>query len=358
MAIHFTKERMAEVMDHYARWWRGELDRPLMALLLYGAHPSAGKARAPSLDQASCADFRWSPEELIDKMDEDLSTLEYAGDGYPQVNLNAFGPGVLAAFCGATLDNSSGRVWFSPDKEREIHDIHAVYDPENKWAERIKAIYRAGMERWDDAVAIGMPDLGGVMDVAATLRGTENLLMDLIDEPEEVLRLIGEIETAWYAAYDDFSKILHPKGGSMGWTDWSVILSPTPSYILQCDFCYMIGDEMFKKFVLPTLKRDTERLDNTIYHLDGIGELCHLDTILTLPKLNAVQWVFGDGKPGPMHWLDVYRKIKAAGKGIYWVGGIEDFFKVSDIVGANGFYCRFGIPFQDEALMRRLLDLR
>ncbi|MBO7090510.1 MAG: hypothetical protein J6W23_01905, partial [Victivallales bacterium] len=180
MAIHFTKERMAEVMGNYDRWWKGELDRPLMALLRYGAHPSAGKARAPSLSQASCADFRWSPAELIDKMDEDLSTFEYAGDGYPQVNLNAFGPGVLAAFCGATLDNSSGRVWFSPDKEREIGDIHAVYDPENKWVKRIKDIYQAGMDRWDGVVAIGMPDLGGVMDVAATLRGTENLLMDLI----------------------------------------------------------------------------------------------------------------------------------------------------------------------------------
>ena len=57
--------------------------------------------------------------------------------------------------------------------------------------------------------------------MAATLRGTENLLMDLYDEPEEVLRLIGEIETAWYAAYDDFSKILHPAGGDMGWTEYS-----------------------------------------------------------------------------------------------------------------------------------------
>ena len=49
MAIHFTKERMAEVMGNYDRWWRGELDRPLMALLRYGAHPSAGKAHAPQL---------------------------------------------------------------------------------------------------------------------------------------------------------------------------------------------------------------------------------------------------------------------------------------------------------------------
>ena len=360
MAIHFSKDRMAEVKDNYRRWWNGDLDRPIMNLTLHGAHPhpTGGKSYAPWLSQANCGEFRWSPEELIDTMDDGLSTLEFAGDGYPRVSFDCFGPGVVAAFCGARLDNSSGRVWFFPEKEQEINEIHAVYDPHNPWAERIKAIYRAGMERWDGLVVMGMPDLGGVMDVAATLRGTENLLMDLYDEPEEVLRLIGEIETAWYAAYDDFSKILHPAGGDMGWTDWSGILSPDPAYIAQCDFCYMIGDEMFKEFVLPSLKRDTERLTNVIYHLDGIGELCHLDTILSLPDLKAVQWVYGEGKPGPMHWLDVYRKIRAGGKRMWLVGGIQDFFDVSDAIGAEGFYCSFGLNAQDQDLKKKLLKRR
>ena len=358
MAIHFSRDRMAEVMDNYARWWRGELERPIMALTLGGAHPSPGKAKAPWLHQGTCADFRWSAEDIIDKMDEDLSTLEYAGDGYPRVNFDAFGPGVCAAFCGAKLDNSSGRVWFFPDREREIHDIHAVYDPENVWACRIKDIYRAGMARWEGLVVMGMPDLGGVMDVAASLRGTENLLMDLYDEPEEVLRLVGEIETAWYAAYEDFSRILHPKPDTMGWTDWCGLLSPTPSYIIQCDFSYMIGNDMFQRFVLPTLRRDTERLSNTIYHLDGIGELCHLDSILSLPELNAVQWVYGEGKPGPMHWLDVYRRIRAAGKRMMLVGSPWDFFDVAQEIGPEGFYCNYGVNAQDKELIEKLLSFR
>ena len=351
---------MARVMDNHARWWAGELERPLMALTLYGAHPAAGAAKAPSLSQYSCADFSWSPEELIEKMDEDLSTLEFVGDGYPRVNFDAFGPGVLAALCGARLDNASGRVWFFPDRERELRDIRVRYDPDNPWAERIRAIYRAGMERWDGLVAIGMPDLGGVMDVAATFRGTENLLTDLIDEPEEVLRLIREIEEAWYAAYEDFSAVLHPDGNKpgMGYTDWSGLLSPVPSYIIQCDFCYMIGNEMFKRFVLPTLRRDTGRLCNTIYHLDGIGELCHLDSVLSLPELNAVQWVYGAGKPGPMHWLDVYGRIRAAGKRMMLVGSAAEALDVMKAIGGDGFYCSFGLRYGDEDLMKTLLDAR
>ena len=356
MAVAFSEERMKEALDRYAKWWAGTLDGPLMAVTVWGAHPRAGRAKAPALSQRSCADFRWTPEELIETLDEELSTLEFAGDAFPRVNLDAFGPGVLAAFCGAKLDNSSGQVWFFPDRERPIQEIHAHYDPDNIWSRRIKAIYRAGLDRWGKTVAMGMPDLGGVMDAAASLCGTENLLLDLVDEPEEVLRLVGEVETAWVDAYRDFASVLHPAGA--GYTDWSGLLSPDPSYIIQCDFCYMIGNEMFRRFVLPTLARDTERLTNTIYHLDGIGELCHLDSILELPNLNAVQWVYGAGKPGPMHWLDVYRKIRAAGKRMMVVGGPREALDVIGALGGDGVYCNLGAGAEDRETLEALLAVR
>jgi hypothetical protein len=41
---------------------------------------------------------------------------------------------------------------------------------------------------------------------------------------------------------------------------------------------------------MPTLPR-------TFYHLDGIGQLHHLDLVLSIAELDGVQWVPGDGKP-------------------------------------------------------------
>jgi len=172
---------------------------------------------------------------------------------------------------------------------------------------------------------MGLPDLGGVMDVAATFRGSENLLMDLYDAPEEVLRLSQEIQTAWYDAFADFSEVLAPQ---KCFTDWCGLLSQKPAYVIQCDFSYMIGNSMFRQFVLETLREDTRRLNHTIYHLDGIGELNHLDDILSLEALDAVQWVFGDGQPSAEHWLDVYRRIEAAGKRYMVVGNAEGYLNV------------------------------
>jgi len=324
MAVHFDQKRMEQTVRNHLRWWKGELDRPLVKAVIEDAY-DIPECSIPVLSQKTCNDFSISPEQVVDALDNALSRQEYLGDAFPMVNFDAFGPGVLAAFCGAKLDNASGGVWFFPKEELEIEDIHVQYDPQNMYVQRIKDIYRAGLEKWQGSVIMGLPDLGGVMDVAATFRGSENLLMDLYDCPEEVTRLNTEIQKAWYEAYEDFMQVLKPQKVN---TNWAGLLSDTPSYVIQCDFSYMIGNPMFKEFVLETLRTDTHRLTNTIYHLDGIGELNHLDDILSLKNLNAVQWVFGDGKPPAECWLDVYRRILAAGKQIQITGTPESYLKV------------------------------
>ena len=350
MAIHFDKERMQSVIDAHERWWRGELDRPLVRAAVSGMYPRSHVAQAPFPDQSNCHDFSWSAEQIIDTVDSHLSTVEFIGDGYPCMGLDYFGPGVVAAFCGARLDNSSGRVWFFPNGE-ELSEIHVRYDPDNVWSRRIKDLYRAGLERWRGSVIMGFPDLGGVMDIVASLCGTENLLYALIDEPEEVERLVRETQAAWYDAYNDFAEVLKPQGV---YTDWNGLLSRDSGYVVQCDFSYMLGPEMFRRFVLPTLQEDARRLRNTIYHLDGIGELPHLDQILSIKELNAVQWVYGTGQPGPHAWLDVYKKILDAGKQIMIIDDAmtNGYEQLRPHFGKSPFICLWASPENRDRAMR------
>jgi hypothetical protein len=45
--------------------------------------------------------------------------------------------------------------------------------------------------------------------------------------------------------------------------------------------------------------------------------LRHLDRILAVPEIHAVQWVQGAGNDAPiLPWLPVIKKIQAAGKGV------------------------------------------
>lgn len=305
MAIHFSKERMEQVSEAYELWWEGKLDRPLVHAHVRDAYGKCDDVFSP----LQCYDFSMSPEAVIDHIEAELSCQEYLGDGFPLVHMEEFGAGVVAAFCGAQYKYNKATVWFSPEREMDLVDIHPVYDPNHPLVQRIKAIYKAGMERWDGQVLMGMIDLGGVLDILASLYGTENLLFALIDEPEQVERLVREIQTAWYAAYDDMAEVLKPQ---KYFADWTGLMSATPSYTPQCDFCVMISNPMFRRFVLETLKVDAKRLSHTMYHLDGEGELTHLDDILAIEGLNAVQWV-------PVHQtlpekIEVCRRIMESGK--------------------------------------------
>lgn len=312
MGIHFDRQRLQAVLENYELWWEGKLDRALVRGVISGYYPPSHTAKAPRLSQATCHDFSWTAEEVIDAEDAFLSTCEYFADGYPVMDFADFGPGVLAAMLGSELDNSRGQIWFLPCAE-DITKLHVSYDPENKWAKRIKDLYRAGIDRWNGSVIMTLPDLGGIMDILASLIGAENLMFALVDEPEEVKRVQREIQQAWYEAYRDFSEALAPQGAI---TDWNGILSRERGYIPQCDFSYMLGPEMFDEFVMPILREDMKRLKHTIYHLDGIGAKKHLEQLLTLPELNAIQWVYGVGQPGPYAWVDLYQKVLDAGKQI------------------------------------------
>lgn len=335
------------VKDAHAKWWDKELDRPLISVQLWGKDPGRPMPKVPSLSQATCADFSIPVEAIVDRMDYDLSCVEYLGDAFPSVSLTAFGPGVTAAFLGAKLDNSSGRVWFHPQKLLPISEIHLEYDPDNVWLRRIKDICKAGVDRWQGQVLIQMPDLGGVMDVLSTFRPSENLLFDLYDEPEEVQRLVGEISDLWMRFYEEINSVLQPV--NPGYGDWAGIYCDKPGYVLQSDFAYMIGPEFFDTFVKEDIRKMCRKLDRTMYHLDGVGQLNHLDSLLEIEELDAVQWVPGDGRPSPREWPEVFQKIQAAGKNMQIIEGIAGFDEVAGTLGtAKGLQTCWGGSVKDK----------
>jgi len=358
MPIDFSPERWEKVKETYRRWWAGELERPIAELILHGRDPGRPQPTAPVLSQATCADLSISAEDLIDRLDYQLSGNVYLGDAYPMVTMDVFGPGVAAAFLGARLDTSTGQVWFHPPADIPIEDLHFTYDPDNMWLRRIKDICTVAMKRWQGQVLVGMTDLGGNLDMLSTFRPSEKLLLDLIDSPQEVKRLLGDMHQLWHRYYGEIDAVLQPV--NPGYSNWCWIYSDQPWYILQCDFSYMISPDMFREFALEELEASSRRLGRSFYHLDGRGQLPHLDMILKMERVNGVQWVPGTGEPELNNWIDVYRRIFAAGKKTQLWGGytVEPVRSVIREAGLGaGIHCRLpGGPVSEEKRLRQGLD--
>ena len=197
-------------------------------------------------------------------------------------------------------------------QETPIADLDLAFDAENVWLRRVKALTAAFVERYGGMLQVGQTDLGGNLDILASLRTTSGLLFDVTEQPDEVHRLVQRTTELWLRYYDELDAIIRPT--CRGTTSWAPIWSTGKTYMLQCDFSYMISPRMFERFVLPDLVACCDHLDHGFYHLDGKGEIPHLDMLLAIPRLRGIQWIPGDGQPTPDQWLPLLKRIRDGGK--------------------------------------------
>jgi len=305
--LNFTEEDWERVEHDWIAWWAGEIQRPMVILQTADMFFNASKeeyTREFLLEKPV--------NEVIDYYQARLKSTRFYGDAWPKWWPN-FGPGIVAGFLGAKVQGMPEQhtVWFEADKPVPIEDLHFVYNDENIWWQRVMNITRTAVERWGSKIAVGHTDLGGMLDILSSFRTTNQLLLDLYDAPDEVIRLTGEIRTAWLRYYDELYDIIKQAGRG---TTRTSLWSPGRLYLHQCDFSYMISPKMFERFVLPDLKACFEYLDHAFYHLDGKGQIPHLDMLLSMENLRGIQWVPGAGQPDASKWLSLLKRIRDAGK--------------------------------------------
>lgn len=308
MTIHvrFNDQDWERIARDWNAWWQGDLERPLVVLETIDPIPPHDWSQFSKFGLDTPVDA------ILDNWQEILEAGHWHGDAYPKWWVN-FGPGVMAAFLGSPVSWTPDTTWFwELPGVQSLAEIQPRYDEHNPWWRRILAVTRAAVERWGDRVLVGTTDLGGNLDILASLRGAEKLLVDLIEASEEVDRLVAEITRLWLRYYDE----LYPITSSVGRGNacWGPCWSPGKGYMLQCDFSYMISPRMFKRFVMPDLEACCQHLDYAFYHLDGKGEIPHLDHLLSIPRLRGIQWQPGDGQPLADGWLELLQRIRAGGK--------------------------------------------
>lgn len=68
---------------------------------------------------------------------------------------------------------------------------------------------------------------------------------------------------------------------------------------------------------IPTIEMQTNFLDHSVYHVDGIGAFAHTPALCELPRLQAIQILQGAGKPSPLHYMDTLKYVQSKGKNLH-----------------------------------------
>lgn len=297
--------------ERYDAFWHQEIiDRPPVSIILPAANPKPVPQKNYSTLREQWLDIDFRAEAIAVAMGNQV----YYADALPIVWPN-MGPEIFSAWCGCGYEFSETTAWSIPciqDWERDSEK--AVFNPNHPLFKAMVNFTQKLLEYGKGNFIVGLTDFHPGGDHIAALRDPQVLAVDLIENVDWVKQKLKSSTQEYFKVYDIFYDMLRASG--MPITSWTPLIHEGRYYIPSNDFSCMVSKKMFDDIFLPGIIEECRFYDRSIYHLDGPGALRHLDSILEIEELDAVQWVCGAGNEGYERWIPVYQKIQRAGKSL------------------------------------------
>ena len=326
------KSNLEETKQRYINWWNHKgIILNMWEHFQEGVQPHA-EITPPAL--AKDLSQKWfDPQWRAEYLDWYVAHSSLKADILPVANTQ-LGPGSLAAILGGVFEGGEDTIWIHPhpDFTNEI-----VFNPEHPNWILHKELLKACKAKANGHYFVGMPDLMEGLDVLAALKGTDRVLLDTVMQPEILEQQMQQINDIYFKVFDELYDIIR-EGDEMAFCYFSS-WAPGKMSKLQSDISTMISQDDYRRFVQPFIREQCQKIDYTLYHLDGVGAMHHLPALLEIEELNAIQWTPGVGEPqgGSPKWYDLYKKILAGGKSVMacWVT-LDELKPLLDHIGADG----------------------
>ena len=326
------KTNLEETKQRYINWWNHKgIILSMWEHFQEGVKPHADIAPpAPARDLSQ----KWfDPQWRAEYLDWYVAHSSLMADMLPVANTQ-LGPGSLAAILGGVFEGGEDTIWIHPDPN---FNDEIVFNPEHPNWLLHKELLKACKAKANGNYFVGMPDLMEGLDVLAALKGTDMVLLDTVMQPEVLEQQMQQINDIYFKVFDELYDIIR-EGDEMAFCYFSS-WAPGKMSKLQSDISTMISQDDYRRFVQPFIREQCQKIDYTLYHLDGVGAMHHLPALLEIEELNAIQWTPGVGEPqgGSPKWYDLYKKILAGGKSVMacWVT-LEELKPLLDHIGADG----------------------
>ena len=259
--------------------------------------------------------YRWymDAEEVYKRNITRIENTFFGGDAFPVITPHFGTAGHAKYFRGCQYQFANETVWYFPSLE---DGTLPEYQSENSILSLELSCLRQLCEHGTGNYLVAQPDNCGTIDALAHLRGSDRLLVDMLENPAWVQSCTRKIMEGYFDSSRKFYEASQENnfgGCSHGWMQ---LWADGTVQQLQGDLSVMISPAMFETFVLPELEEACNWLDYSIYHFDGQEQIRHLNMLLSIRNLNAIQWTHVAGQPETTEFIPVFRRIQSAGKGL------------------------------------------
>lgn len=267
------------------------------------------------------------------------------------------GPNFLAAVHGTDMIFGENTSWCEP-MVNHMGDLKKIrFSKENPYYKQMRKLTEAALQMCSDQFLVGYTDLHPGMDCAAAWRGSENLCFDLMLDPDMVHELLRLSTEHLLDVYDEYYELLTAHNQpSVTWMN-----IPVPGgrmHIPSNDFSFMISPEQFNEYALPILRQEVKTMTHNVFHVDGKGVARHIDSILSVPGVRAIQWVQGMADDYPiMQHLGFIRYVQSKGASIIVDLDKSDLERFMEVMSPKGIFLWVATDNEEEehAIIGKLL---
>ena len=329
-------------------WWNGDaLDRPCLAITApRSGHPVRRVAHPGSLEE------RWTNVDyVVESTVARLEATAFLGEAIPHAFPN-LGPNFLTATLGCPLRFLPSTTW-TDAMIADWSDFQGFADyRESRW-------YRLMIEMTARFVEVGagrfltaITDLHPGGDGVASLRGSEDFMRDLFDEPARVRETLDSLDGFFCELVDSLYAITTSRGqeGNLGFLTWG----PGKVCPVQDDSLALLSPRAVEEFLLESILRQARHVDHCMFHLDGPQCLDKLDMLLACREIRGIQWQPGAGHRPMRKWTDLMRKILTRGKLLFIDCEPDELAPILSAVPRKGLY--IATHAADEEQAQRMLE--
>ena len=284
-------------LNRYEAWRRREpVDRPMIGLLWEPDIPPLPEMleRVGIGEEVTPDDIQ--PEIFLPHIERWYQRESQLVSDVIQPYTPAFGMPWVEAIAGCRVVAHPGSLWAEPLLESYENRPPIYLDPHDPWLHKLVEFTQVLVEFSDGRFPIALPQMRGPLDTLAALRTPNQMSLDLIDEPDEIHKILGELTDLWIGIAEAVLEVIPPFWG--GYSTRMKMWSPGKAITPQNDISTLISPRMYGEFVLPWDRKIFEHFAYHAFHMHST-EHHHIDALLTLEKLTAIQLTLEQDVGGP-----------------------------------------------------------
>ena len=351
-----SPRRLERKLVGYRRFWdRAPVERPLIGFSVGGWFPfQRFPAMQPFRGRTGLEPQDLRPEAFL----ADYEGIVSGWNGIEDDMIRGISPlpflPWLEAMLGCRVQVGEESVWAEEGRFDYAELGRIDCSEENPWRRKYLEFVRVLREHFGEHIPVGLPILRGTSDMVAALRGSERMVYDLYDHPQEFRRLGEACTTLLIELIRAQHVITGPFAGGYV-IDALGIWAPERLGRLQEDASALFSPDLYVTHLQPHDRRAAEAFPRSLIHLHS-SSLFLLDQILDVEALGCIQINKDVGEAAIPEMLPAFQRVQARGRSLLVRGklDLDDLALLRRHLTPNGLYLQTVVETAAEA--RRLQE--